>query len=39
MHQAVPPRLPLQAWVSSVADKLEVLLEKLAPGSGFKQQK
>ncbi|KAI3426276.1 hypothetical protein D9Q98_008651 [Chlorella vulgaris] len=27
-----------QAWVSAVADKLEVQLERLAPGSGFKQQ-
>ena len=27
----------LQAWVSSVADKLEVALERLGPGSGFKQ--
>ena len=29
--------LSLQAWVSDVADKLEVRLERLAPGSGFKQ--
>ncbi|PRW61129.1 CGLD23 required for cyt b6 assembly [Chlorella sorokiniana] len=27
-----------QAWVSTVADKLEVALERLGPGSGFKQQ-
>lgn len=27
----------LQAWASAVADKLEVQLERLAPGSGFKQ--
>jgi hypothetical protein len=34
----VPARLLcLQAWVSDVADKLEVQLERLAPGSGFKQ--
>ena len=25
-----------QAWVAAVAEKLEVQLERLAPGSGFK---
>ena len=38
MCLCLPPSKPLQAWVSSVADKLEVALERLGPGSGFKQQ-
>lgn len=36
---SLPLLLPcLQAWASAVADKLEVQLERLGPGSGFKQQ-
>ena len=27
-----------QAWAAAVAEKLDVQLERLAPGSGFKQQ-